>query len=115
MAEITNAKLREAREYLGFSLDQVTGRLGWPGGLLARMEDGEVQPDAGQAGALCRLYMRPLSWFTGEFRFRPSALMLCRAERLSPGDREAVLDFAEFLACKAAVERSTGKDGSDDG
>lgn len=110
---ITSTRLREAREYLNFPVDQVTGRLGWPEGLLAQMEDGEVQPDAEQAEALSRLYMRPLSWFAGEFRFEPSSSITCGTENLTSGDREAVLDFAEFLACKAEMERSTGKDSGD--
>lgn len=110
---IDSTRLREAREYLGFSLDQATGRLGWPHSLLAAIEDGTAEPDAVQAEALCKLYMRPLSWFAGEFRFTPAAFTLCGTEDLTPGDREAVLDFAEFLACKAEMERSTGKDSGD--
>lgn len=90
MGEVQAARLRQAREYIGFTRDQVAGRCGWLPGLLGQLEDGTVKPDPVQLEKLSRLYRRPLPWFTGEFKFEPGLTLLCRAENLTPGDREAV-------------------------
>ena len=98
------ARIREARDYIGFSIGQAAGRLGCAPMLLEAIEAGTADPGPEMLAKLGRLYMRPAEWFRGEFRFEPSRLLVCGTEDLTDGDREAVLDFAEFLACKKETE-----------
>jgi transcriptional regulator with XRE-family HTH domain len=97
VAEIIPARFREAREYIGFTLDQAATALHCSRLLLESLEDGGVEPAEGFTVQLCRLYRRPLKWFTGESEFQPSRRVLAQVEKLTEGDRAAVLDFAEFL------------------
>jgi hypothetical protein len=90
-------RLRETREFLGFAHDQVTGALGWPADVLVQLEDGTLAPSTDQLRRLGALYRRPVEWFHGESQFRPSLGLLRQVEHLHPGDREVVLDFAEWL------------------
>lgn len=105
--EAIPARLREAREYLGFSVAQAAERVGCPPTLVAAMEDGTLRPGPVTLEKLGRLYMRPAEWFRGEFRFEPSRFLVCGTEGLTDGDREAMLDFAEFLQCKKATEEAS--------
>ena len=59
-------RLREAREYLGFSQDQVATFLGVPRSALSLMESGRRKVDALELKKLAGLYQRPVSHFTGE-------------------------------------------------
>ncbi len=99
------ARIREAREYLGFSVPQAAERLGLHPVFLRQLEDAEVDPPGPLLARIAKLYMRPVEWFTGGWRFEPSPGLLRMAEGVRhPGDREAILDFAEFLQCKKETE-----------
>ena len=101
----TTARIREAREYLGFSIAQAAERLGCAPMLVEAIEAGDADPGPEMLAKLGKLYMRPVEWFTGEWRFEPAPGLLRMAEGVRhPGDREAVLDFAEFLQCKKETE-----------
>jgi hypothetical protein len=98
---LSAARFREAREYLGFSRDDVDTALGWPAGFTAAYEDGAMEPRAATLAKLGKLYRRPVGWFTREWEYHPGPDMVRRLNenpRLTDRDREAVLDFAEFLA-----------------
>jgi transcriptional regulator with XRE-family HTH domain len=99
------ARIREAREYLGLSTAQAAERLRCAAMLLEAVEAGTADPGPEFLAKLGKLYMRPVEWFTGGWRFEPSPGLLRMAEGVRhPGDREAVLDFAEFLQCKKETE-----------
>src|SRR5271157_2636921 len=59
-------RLREAREYLGFSQDQVATFLGIPRSALSLMETGQRKVDALELKQMAGLYKRPVGHFTGE-------------------------------------------------
>jgi transcriptional regulator with XRE-family HTH domain len=104
MADLIPQRFREAREYLGVTRDQVAAALHCSPLLIEGLEDGGVEPSAAFLVQLSRLYHRPAEWFTGEFTFSPSPGLLGKVENLTTRDRDAVLDFAEFLQCSAALK-----------
>ena len=59
-------RLREAREYLGFSQDQVGTFLGVSRSALSLMESGQRKVDALELKKLAGLYKRSVGYFTGE-------------------------------------------------
>lgn len=91
------SRFREAREYLGFSRDDVDAAIGWPEGSVAALEDGSCTISGEHLRKLSRLYRRSAAWLRGETAFTPDPALLRSVENLTPGDREAILDFAEFL------------------
>jgi transcriptional regulator with XRE-family HTH domain len=95
---VSAARLREAREYIGFSRADVAEATGWPIDRIVTLEDGTASTITGEElRKLSRLYRRPVAWLQGETTFRPSPDLLRRLEHLTPGDREAILDFHEWL------------------
>ena len=99
MPAIQSSRLREARDYVGFTREDVARACGWDVDRIITLEDGTGGPMTGlELRKLARLYRRPVAWFSGESRYQPSADLLRHVEDLHPGDREAVLDFAEWLA-----------------
>jgi transcriptional regulator with XRE-family HTH domain len=98
-------RLREAREYLGFSQDQVATFLGVPRSALSLIEAGQRKVDALELKRLARLYKRPLGYFTGdeleEVSFGGDIEHLARkVSELSPDDREELGRFADFLRAR---------------
>jgi len=98
-------RLREAREYLGFSQDEVATFLGVPRSALSLMETGQRKVDALELKKLAGLYKRPVGYFTGEeaeeFSFGADVKHLARkVSELSPDDREELGRFADFLRAK---------------
>jgi transcriptional regulator with XRE-family HTH domain len=91
------SRLREAREFLGFTDAQVTKALGLPPGRLQALESGGGPVTGQELRRLSRLYTRPVPWFSGESSFQPSPALLRKVERMPEHDREAMLDFAEWL------------------
>ena len=59
-------RLREAREYLGFSQEEVATYLGVPRSALSLIEAGTRKVDALELKKLAGLYKRPVAYFTGE-------------------------------------------------
>jgi transcriptional regulator with XRE-family HTH domain len=103
--KVSAGRLREARVYLGFSVEQAAERLGCAPMLLEAIEAGTADPGPEVLAKFGRLYMRPVEWFTGGWRFEPGPGLLRMAESVRhPDDREAALDFAEFLQCKKETE-----------
>ena len=90
-------RLREARVYLGFNRDDVSGAMGRERRWVDDIEHGRRQVTGEELRKLARLYRRPVAWLCGESSFQPSPDMLRQVENLTEHDREAVLDFAEFL------------------
>lgn len=97
-------RLREAREYLGFSQDQVATFLGVSRSALSLMESGQRKVDALELKKLAGLYKRPVGYFTGEeedLSIGAEVKHLARkASELSPDDREELSRFADFLRAR---------------
>jgi transcriptional regulator with XRE-family HTH domain len=100
--------LRQAREYLDLSQDEVARRLGLPRTAISQIESGNRRVDALELKNLADIYRRPVSYFTGELA--PEAALpkdiehLARAaSRLSPRDRDELARFAEFLRSRASA------------
>lgn len=99
---LLSERLREAREYLGFSQEEVAGFLEVPRSALSLMERGRRKVDALELKKLAGLYKRPVNYFTddraGEQTFGADVAHLARkASQLSPKDREELIRFADFL------------------
>jgi transcriptional regulator with XRE-family HTH domain len=103
-------RLREVREYLGFSQQMVADRTGVARSAISDIERGARKVDSLELKKLARLYRRPVGYFLDE---RPDATAgdhaiagLARAlAQLTEGDREAVVSFAEYLRDRRAAEQ----------
>ena len=98
-------RLRQAREYLGFSQDQVAAFLGVPRSALSLMETGQRKVEALELKKLAGLYKRSVGYFTGEDEqdaaFGADVQHLARkVSELSPDDRAELSRFADFLRAK---------------
>lgn len=98
-------RLREAREYLGFSQEEVANYLGVPRTALTSIEAGTRKVDALELKKLASLYKRPVAHFTGEdvgeeFGDEDVAHLARKARELSPEDRAELGRFADFLRAK---------------
>lgn len=95
------SRLRAAREYRGFSQDDVARHLGVPRSAVSLMESGSRRVEALELKRLSELYSCTMEELTGssdESQPPESVQMLARAaSALSPEDRQEVLQFAEFL------------------
>ena len=102
-------KLREAREYLALSQDEVAKNLGVPRTAISMIESGQRRVDALELKRLAELYRRPVSHFTGDEPETPmpkDVEHLARAASdLSQQDREELARFADYLRSRAAATR----------
>ena len=100
------ARLREAREYLRLSQDEVARALDLPGSAVSLMEAGQRKVEAIELKRLAEIYQRPITYFTGDAG-DPSAVpetvrhLARAAAKLTDQDREELLRFAEFLQARA--------------
>lgn len=101
-------KLRQAREYVGYSQDEVAGFLKVPRTAVTNMENGQRKVDALELKRLADLYRRPVNHFTSDDDDAGAALptdvahLARQAAALSPKDREELGRFAEFLKMRAS-------------
>jgi transcriptional regulator with XRE-family HTH domain len=95
-------RLKEAREYLELSQDEVATVLNVPRSAISLIEAGQRRVEALELQRLAELYQRPIGYFTGENR-EPVALpdtvqhLARTAAKLTERDREELQRFAEFL------------------
>lgn len=99
-------KLRQAREYLGFSQDEVATFLKIPRTAITNIESGQRKLEALELKRLAELYRQSIGYFTGEDEASASlpadvALLARQAAKLSVRDREELGRFAEFLKARA--------------
>ena len=97
--------LRQSREYLGFSQEEVAKYMGISRSALSNIETGQRKVDALELKKLASLYNRPVSHFTGETREDQSvgedvAHLARKASELSAEDRAELGRFADFLRAK---------------
>lgn len=102
-------RLREAREYLGFSQEEVATNLGVPRSALSLIEAGSRKVDALELKKLASLYKRPVGYFTGEEAEEDAygeevAHLARKAKELSPEDRAELGRFADFLRANKQVK-----------
>lgn len=103
------ARLKEAREYLGLSQQEVSDQTGIPRSAISLIESGKRRVASQELAALAKLYSRPVGHFTGEQaqNFPEDVNMLARqASTLSEKDRSELMRFTEFL-----IQRSQQGDG----
>lgn len=100
-------KLRQAREYVGFSQDEVAGFLKVPRTAVTNIESGQRKVDALELKRLADLYRQPMNYFTNGDDEAGTALptdvahLARQAATLSPKDREELGRFADFLKMRA--------------
>lgn len=95
-------RLREAREYVGLSQDDVAKHLGVPRTALSNIETGQRRVDALELQKLAELYRKPVSHLTADGRDTDAlpadvAHLARTAASLSAKDREELERFAEYL------------------
>ena len=99
-------KLRQAREYVGFSQDEVATFLKVPRTAITNMESGQRKVEALELKRLAELFRQPVGHFTGEDEAAASlpadvAVLARQAAKLSVKDREELGRFAEFLKARS--------------
>ena len=105
------ARLREAREYRGFSQEDVARYLRVPRSAISLMETGGRGVDVIELKKLASLYQCTVDELTGAATAQDSALdsikMVARATaRLSPEDQSEVLRFAQFLRSRKDAKKT---------
>jgi len=98
-------RLRQAREYIGFSQEEVAKYLGISRSALSNIETGQRKVEALELKRLASLYKRPTTHFTGENEEDQAvgeevAHLARRASELSAEDRAELGRFADFLRAK---------------
>lgn len=99
------ALLKDAREYRGFSQEDVAKALGIPRSAVSLIESGARRLDILESRKLEALYQCSIEELTGEKRPQetdPDSIRLVAraAAALSPEDRSEVLRFAQFLQAR---------------
>jgi transcriptional regulator with XRE-family HTH domain len=100
--KLLGERLRQTREYLGFSQEEVAKFLGVPRTAVSNVETGGRKIDALELKKLAGLYKRPVSYFTGDDDHETNlgsdvAHLARKAAELSPDDRAELGQFADFL------------------
>lgn len=101
------SKLREAREYLELTQQEVAQVLGLPRSAISLIEKGERRLETLELKQLAELYGRPISDFTEERTLEqaPEIRMLMRkAEAMSEQDRKEIVRFADWLLGRGRQE-----------
>ncbi|AHF87920.1 transcriptional regulator (plasmid) [Rhizobium leguminosarum bv. trifolii WSM1689] len=99
-------RLREAREYIGYSQDEVAAFLRVPRTAVTNMESGTRKVEALELSRLAELYRKSVGYFmendTAGDTLPPDVAHLARqAAKLSVKDREELGRFAEFLKSRS--------------
>jgi len=103
------ARLKNAREYAGFSQEEVSGYLKISRSAVSLLENGARRVDALELTRLAKLYQRSMEELTGQERSPPESepiKMVARAaQELTPEDQSEVLRFAQFLRQRRSASR----------
>lgn len=95
------ARLKNAREYAGFSQEEVATYLNIPRSAVSLLESGARRVEALELKRLAKLYQRSMEELTEQEQPPPdseSVKLVARAARdLTPEDQTEVLKFAQFL------------------
>lgn len=105
-------RLKEAREYLGLSQQEVAESLNISRSAISLMEAGQRKVEMLELTAMAKIYCRPVGHFTGEDQkeqLPEDVAMLARqAGKLSDKDREELIRFTEFLMQRAKARQDDG-------
>ena len=103
-------RLREAREYCGFTQEEVATYLRLPRTAVSLMETGARRVGALELRRLARLYQTTMESLTGQDDENPEAesvrLVARTTAKLSDNDRAEVLRFAQFLQSRKSDEQT---------
>lgn len=95
------ARLREAREYLGFTQEEVAEKIALGRTAITGIENGRRKVTAEELARFAALYNRPLDYFIGTVSKPPpdelTAALFRATQGLTKDDKEQVLKFAQFL------------------
>lgn len=94
------AKLKEAREYLGLSQQEVADAMKLPRSAISLVETAQRGVESVELKAFAQLYQRPVGFFTGEEATPLGgevAMLAKQVAKLSPQDRDELLKFSEYL------------------
>lgn len=94
------AKLKEAREYLGLSQQEVAEAVELPRSAISLVETAQRGVESVELKAFAKLYQRPVGFFTGEETIPMGgevAMLAKQVAKLSPQDRDELLRFSEYL------------------
>lgn len=102
-------KLKESREYLNLSQDEIAKEVGISRAAISLVESGQRKVEALELKEFARIYQKPVGFFTGqeagEDELSGEVKHLARAfEGLSEKDREELKSFAEFLRSRNQME-----------
>ena len=102
-------RIRSAREYRGFSQEDVAAAVRIPRSAVSLIESGERRVDSVELTRLAKLFDCSVGHFTGEERpippSDPSIDVVARlAASLSDEDRREVMRFAEFLSSRRKAD-----------
>lgn len=101
---VTAQRLTEARQVLGFKAIDVVEHVGISLADIEAYETGTKPVPTMELRRFSRLYRRDISWLLGVTHdAEVQDALLEAAEKLSESDKEAVLNFARFLASKPTV------------
>lgn len=104
------ARLKEAREYCGFSQEEVAHHLSVPRTAISHIESGSRRVSALELPRLAKLYQTSMESLTGQDQEGPepeSVRMVARATAdLSETDRAEVLRFVQFLRSRQPDDRA---------
>lgn len=106
---LVGARLREGREVLGLTQEDVAGALDIPRTSVIAFEAGRRKVSSLELRRLARLYRRPIEWLLGEELSHPNAddALYHATAGLSVEDKQQVLRFAQFLAGAGPPEVAT--------
>lgn len=104
--ELLGEKIKEVREYLGYSQDEVASVLRISRSAVSLIESGQRKVDVLELQKIASLFERPLSDFTGERTSEagvgaPISVLARMASDLNKEDLEELRKFAEYLQARA--------------
>ncbi len=107
-------RLKQAREYLDLSQDEVARMMGVPRTAISLLESGQRRLDALELKKFAGIYKRTVAYFTEESEVgmvmpEDVAHLARAASKLSEQDRGELARFAEFLGLKASSGRTHAK------
>jgi transcriptional regulator with XRE-family HTH domain len=95
---ILSDRIRQERQYVGYSIDEMATKLGITPAEFAAFEEGEIEPTDAQLSTIARLCGTTPDRLRGEdLRADPRVDQLLRAKRLTHEDAYEVHRFAEYL------------------
>ena len=110
MQDILSTRLKEAREYRGFSQEDIARYLGVPRSAISLIENGSRRVSATELSRLASLYQTTMESLTAqdsEESEPDSVRMVARAAaELSVTDRDEVLRFAQFLRSRKSNDQT---------